>query len=61
MRAAVEKLWPEIQWIENPKLAGDHRRPLESSLLLALITLFGVAVFAGLKSCSGRKDPNWNV
>ncbi len=20
MRAAVEKLWPEIQWIENPKL-----------------------------------------
>ena len=36
-----------ILWIENPKLAGDHRRPLESSLLLALITLFGVVVFAG--------------
>ena len=36
-----------ILWIENPKLTGDHGRLLESSLVLAVITLFGVVVFAG--------------
>ena len=36
-----------ILWIENPRLTGDHGRLLESSLVLAVITLFGVVVFAG--------------
>lgn len=36
-----------ILWIENPRLSADHRRLLESSLVLAVITVFGVAVFAG--------------
>ena len=31
-----------ILWIENPRLTGDHGRLLESSLVLAVITLFGI-------------------
>jgi signal transduction histidine kinase/CheY-like chemotaxis protein len=36
-----------ILWIERPRLTGDHRRPLESSLTLAAVALFGILVFAG--------------
>ncbi len=36
-----------ILWIENPRLAGDDRRPLEASLMLITIALIGVLVFGG--------------
>jgi signal transduction histidine kinase/ActR/RegA family two-component response regulator len=36
-----------ILWIENPRLAGDHRRLLEASVTLTAITLFGILVFGG--------------
>ncbi|MGC2495658.1 MASE1 domain-containing protein [Candidatus Binatus sp.] len=36
-----------ILWIERPRSTGDHRRPLESSLTLAAVALFGILVFAG--------------
>jgi signal transduction histidine kinase/ActR/RegA family two-component response regulator len=36
-----------ILWIENPRLTGDRRRLLESSVTLAAVALFGILVFGG--------------